>query len=53
MTVCRVAFTYKGIKKQVCLIIKFKTLHEIWVLFVEPLIIIIYLYMKVFGLDIV
>ena len=55
MTVCRVSFTCKGINKQVCPIIKFRILNEIWVLFVEPYFVepvIICLYMKVFGLDI-
>lgn len=55
MVVCRVAFTFKGIYKQVCPIIKFKALNEIWVLFVEHYFVepvIICMYMKVFGLDI-
>jgi hypothetical protein len=59
MIVCTVASAFKGINKLVCPIITFKTLNDIWVLFVEPyfvepliIIIIICLYKKDFGLDI-
>jgi len=36
MTVCTVVSTFKGINKLVCPVIKFKTLSDIRVLFVEP-----------------